>query len=333
DLGRQRESEQVLAAALRDEALLDGGTLGLLLTEQARTLADLGKLPEARRAVDRAFQIAESSRGSIESARLRAADARFFVIASQGKLAEQIEAGMDVVRLADAAGDVPLGTRARCNLGHSYNCVGRFEEALIALSQAASDAVRSRILPLQGFALHNLGLTLARLQRFDEAIAHQQHARSLAEQMGHERLRVSSLQYEALTLAWCGAPERALPFAKEACHAAAHQPSQRILAFRVLAFIQQFRGAKEAALELLSEPGVLPEGSSDPEWSVLARLTQVEALLSLGEHSQAREQLRLATLALLEAAHSLPETYRQGFLERLDENRRTLELARLLGVY
>jgi tetratricopeptide (TPR) repeat protein len=332
DLGRQRESEQVLAAALRDEALFDEGTLGLLLAEQARTLADLGKLPEARRAVDRAFQLAERPGGGSEGARLRAADARFFVIASQGKLAEQIEAGLDVVRLADAAGDVPLGTRARCNLGHSYNGVGRLEEALTTLSQAASDAVRSRTLPLQGFALHNLGLTLARLRRFDEAIAHQQHARALAEQMGHERLRVSCLQYEALSFAWSGRPDLALPLAKEACRAAAQQPSQRILALRVLAFVQQLRGAREAAMELLGEPGVLPEGGGDPEWSVLARLTHIEALLALGERPQARGLLRQALLSLLEAAHSLPETYRQGFLERLDENRRTLELARQLGV-
>jgi tetratricopeptide (TPR) repeat protein len=333
DLGRQHESEQVLAAALAHEALFVEGTLGLLLSERARTLADLGRLPEARRAADRACQLAEQTKIGYETARLRAEDARFFVVASQGHLVEQIEACLAVVRLADAAGDVPLGTRARCNLGHCLNCLGRFEEALDALSQAAADAVRSRLLPLHGFALHNLGLSLARLGRFDEAISHQQGARSLAEQMGHERLRASSLQYEALVVAWQGRSlDQALLLAREASRVAAQQPSQRLLALRVLAFVQQRRGVQEAALEVLSEPGVLPEGSGAPEWGGLARLTQIEAHLALGERPRARGLLRRAAIAVLEEAHALPKEHQQGFLERIEENRRTLELARHLGV-
>jgi len=35
---------------------------------------------------------------------------------------------------------------------------------------------------------------------------------------------------------------------------------------------------------------------------------------------------------VLEEAHALPREHQQGFLERIEENRRTLELARHLGV-
>lgn len=332
DLGRQHESEQVLAAALAGE-FTDTNPLGPLLAEQARTLADLGKFPEARRAAEGAMRLAEYTQDGQDAARLRALDARFFVVASQGLLAEQIEACLAVVQLADALGDIPLGTRARCNLGHSFNCAGRFEEAFEALSQAATDASRSRILPLHGFALHNLGLTLARLGRFDEAIAQQHGARALAKQMGHERLRVSTLQYEALCLAWQGhALEQAQALAREACRAASYQPAQRVLALRVLAFIQFRRRVFEASLELLGEPGVLPAADENPEWGMLVRWTHAQVLASIGQPAQARASLRQGYTLLLQVARSLHHPHRQAFLERIPEHQEMITFARAWGV-
>lgn len=328
DLGRQHDSEQVLREALRVDRL-SADVLGLLLAEQARTLADLGKFHEARASVEHACQIAEQTQVGYEAAKLQSADARFFVVASQGLLAEQIVACLDVVQLADTLGDVLLGTRARCNLGHSFNSIGRFEEAQEVLSQAASDAVRSRTLPLQGFALHNLGLTLARLGYFEEALLHQQNARMLAEQMGHERLRVSSLQYEALALAWQGKSlDSAQRIAREALALAANQPSQRLLALRVLAFIQYRRGSYEATMELLGEPGVVPIGGGEQDWGMLVQLALIETLMIRGERQRVRELLQQAFRSLQSSAYSLPESDRHGFLYRLDENRRILELAR-----
>jgi tetratricopeptide (TPR) repeat protein len=329
DLGQQEESVAWLGAAIT--ALPPRGDRAIrsrLLAEQARTLADLGRLDEARSAAEQAMTEANGADHGQELARLGAVDARFFVAAMEGRLARQIELSFDVVHLADAAGDLALGTRGRVNLGSSLNRLGRFEEAREVLARAVNDARATGTLPLEAYGLHNLGLSLARLGRIDEAIAQQQQARGLAGQMGHERLLTATLQYEALTVAWGPEPDLhgALVLARQGLVHASQQPSQRATAVRVLSFIQALRGAHEASLELLGEASI-GSASGGLEWDELARLTLVQVLIAVGEIDEASVQLRRAHRRLCDRGRALHPSYWPGYLDGIGENHRLLQMA------
>jgi tetratricopeptide (TPR) repeat protein len=328
DVGQQEESAEVLGEAIAAAPGGDRATRSGLLAEQARTLADLGRIAEARDAAEQAMSEANAAETGQEEARLGATDARFFVAAMEGRLARQIDLSFDVVRLADAAGNVPVGTRGRVNLGSSLNRLGRFEEAREVLKRAVNDARAAGTLPLEAYGLHKLGLSLARLGLIDEAIGHQQAARQMAEQMGHERLLTATLQYEALSMAWAPSPDlhAALALARQAVHHAARQPSQRATAVRVLSFVQALRGAHEASLELLGEAAI-GSAAGGLEWDELARLTLVQVLIAVGEIDEASTQLQQAHRRLCDRARALHPSYWPGFLEGIGENRRLLQMA------
>jgi tetratricopeptide (TPR) repeat protein len=330
DRGRQGESEAVLAGALSDDlaGAYEPATLALLLAEQARTLSDLGRAAEGRRAAERALKVADGAGAQRERARLAAVDAWFFAVASEGDLGAMTAACRQVISMADGAGDLPLGTRGRCNLGHSLNQVGLFPTAREVLIRAVNDARSQRVRPLEGFALHNLGMSLARLGDYDSALESQRAARRLAEEMGHGRLHGGTLEYEAVTLAAKGDTTAALAMAREALRVSEGQPAQRITAMRVVAWVQMQRHAWHAALESATEASSSVASIDAEEWEELGRLARIEALFALGDDDEGNAALAEAHARVCARAATLaiPEE-RRGYLSNLAENARILALA------
>ena len=99
-----------------------------------------------------------------------------------------------------------LATRGRNNTGSVLNHLGMFEEAQAMLERALHDARARRMRILEAFALHNVGMSYARLGNLDEGISCQRHAARIADETGAARLRIHTRCYEAIFLVWRGAP-------------------------------------------------------------------------------------------------------------------------------
>src|SRR5262249_39498644 len=97
-------------------------------------------------------------------------------------------------------------TRGRVNTGSVLNHLGMFEEAQAMHERALQDARARRMRILEAFALHNAGMSYARLGNLDEGIDCQRHAARIADETGSARLRVLTRCYEAIFLVWRGAP-------------------------------------------------------------------------------------------------------------------------------
>jgi eukaryotic-like serine/threonine-protein kinase len=80
--------------------------------------------------------------------------------------------------------------------------------------------------------------------------------------------------------------------------------------------------AAEQAMNVLDSIGAIEEGDA------LARLGHAEALHANGRDDEARQVIAQARQRLLERAGRISNAaWRQSFLERVEEHRRTLELA------
>jgi hypothetical protein len=85
--------------------------------------------------------------------------------------------------------------------------------------------------------------------------------------------------------------------------------------------------AAQAAMELMQPAG------ADREGEALLRVTHAEARHATGAHEQARAALAAAhAWVLARAAHIENPDWRRSFLDRVDENRRIIALARAWGV-
>jgi tetratricopeptide (TPR) repeat protein len=334
ELGRPADAEKRLLWTLESptSAALSASTRSRLHAERTRALVDMGRPRDAQTVAEMAVQIAREAGDAGTNAMLRALDARFMAIAFLGDFSASIEAASAVAERADAAGDSVLATRARINLGFVLNRVGRFEEAREALDRALEDTRMLRMKAGEGFALHNIGMSLGRLDDLDAGIEHEREAIAIGEQTGHYRLKLSGRIYLAELLTWRGAPGdlgAAHAVVQDALREAAVHPISHIEALAVLAQVQLARravdsalAACEEALERLGAVGSIEEGE---EW---LRLVYVEALLSAGRGEEADKALRAAHACVMGRCAQLGrQEHRDAFLSRLYECRRIVDLA------
>jgi ATP/maltotriose-dependent transcriptional regulator MalT len=198
------------------------------------------------------------------------------------------------------------------------------------LERACADARSVRMAPLEGFALHNRGMSLARLGHYDEALSDQRAARQVAETIGNKNLLCATQQYEAICLAWRGGVEDlnlALTLARKARDTAENQPSMRWGAAAAFAFVQARRRAFEAAVEVASDI-TSSEEKIDYEFEGLIWLALVEGLIGLGERDEARDALATIKARLSARADDFPQVeQRKTFVTAIDEHRRLFEMA------
>src|SRR5262249_55975808 len=153
---------------------------------------------------------------------------------------------------ADRAGDLILATRGRINTASVLNHLGMFEDAKAMLERALSDARGRRMRPLEASALHNLGMSHARLGALDVGIDYQRHSARIADESSAARLRLNARFYETIFLVWRGAPGdlgAALTLARYCSEEAKSFPALQITSSLVLARVQLARRAFDVALD------------------------------------------------------------------------------------
>jgi tetratricopeptide (TPR) repeat protein len=189
-----------------------------------------------------------------------------------------------------------------------------------------------RMRAAEGFALHNLGMCLARLDQLDRALHLQREAVDIGTETRHFRLRLNARMCEAAILTWRGEPgdlATARKLIEEVRTEAAQHPVSFVDATAVLGQValarrdlQEAQHACEEALAGLADVASMQEGEE------MLRLTYVETLLALGHPEVADAALLEAHSCVIQRAGQMSKpNHRDAFLSRLYECRRILDLA------
>jgi tetratricopeptide (TPR) repeat protein len=302
-----------------------------IMAARVRGLIDLGAPAHALALADQAVEAALAS-GALD-ATLRAMDARLFALMHVSDLSRAVEAGNRLIETAENAGDLVLATRGRCNTGSVLNHLGMFEEAQAMLERALFDARARRMRILEASALHNAGMSYARLGNLDEGISCQRQAARIVDETGSHRLRINARCYEAIFLIWRGAPgdlAAAHNLAHYVCEETRQSPSLYTVALFVAARVQLARRYLESAAEAAREVNQRLAAGPVEEWDEYIRLTFVESLLALGHENEAQAALDVAFRVVCDHAAAIGRPdHRRAFLTRNEEVRQIVDLARL----
>jgi len=331
EAGRSADGDARAAWALGpDFAALSLSIRAAIMAARVRGLIDLGAPGHALALSEQAIAAAQAS-GALE-ATVRALDARTFALMSVGDLSQAVTAGTALIETADSAGDVVLATRGRCNTASVLNHLGMFEEAQAMLDRALHDARARRMRILEAFALHNGGMSYARLGNLDEGISCQRHAARIADETGAARLRIHTRCYEAILLVWRGAPgdlSAAYTLACTVCDETRTNPSLYWAGLFVMSRVQLARRYLDSAVDAAREVDKRLTAGPVEEWDEYMRLTLIEALLALDQKAEADAALDRAFRVVVDHAAAIGRLdHRRAFLTRNEEVRRIVELAR-----
>lgn len=249
-----------------------------------------------------------------------------------GDVAGNLVAVRAAIQCFEQAGDQRNACARRERLGYALLEVGDHEASERVLAEAVATATRMGLHHVVATARHNLGLTLARLGRIDEALAAEQAALAAFRASGNRRMVGASLEYVALIHLEAGDHAAAEHAAREALAVASAPPelplnqaeSRAILARALLA-----AGQPGAALALAREALAQLEGLGGiDDGEAIIRLTLAEALVAVGERADAAVAARRARERLLHRAEAISDpAVRASFLGRVPENARTLAVA------
>lgn len=331
EAGRSADGDALAEWAVRPDVApsLSPALRAALLAVRVRGLVDLDRPREALEVARLAVDAARAS-GAL-TANIRALDALLFAM-PPGEVSDAIAAGSSLIQAAEEAGDAIIATRARLNTASILNQTGLFEEAQGMLVRALEDAQHRRLRILEAAALHNLGMSHARLGDLDTGIEHQRRAGRIADECQYPRLRLQTRSYEVIFLVWRGAPgdlATALALATWLREETVHYPALQLAAFFVLARAQLARRAYGPALGAAREAYRRLAAGPAEEWEEYIYLTLVETLIAAGRPTEADVALEEAYRALQERIQGIRHPYQRGaFLRRNDEVDRLLQLAR-----
>ena len=326
EAGRAAEGDARATWALGGEVgpRLSQTQRSLLLSSRVRGLIGLNLHGQALAVAAEAVRAAEEAGPEGAHAMLRALDAHCFALANSEDPTGAVEAGELLIEASDRAGDLHLSSRARINTASSLNYLGQYEQAQARLQRALPDVRSCRLLVLEGSAIHNLGMSCARLGALDEAIDMQRQAVRIADECGAARLGINARLYETVFLVWRGHPgdlRNAYDNASRVMQATQTQPGLQTDALYCLSRVQLARRHLDEALEASGEAHRrLTEGSPVEEWSEAIRLVYIETLLALGHTERADDAVRLAHLALEQKVGTIKRPdFVRSFLTRNDE--------------
>jgi eukaryotic-like serine/threonine-protein kinase len=232
----------------------------------------------------------------------------------------------------ERAGDVRQSCHQRGRVGYALLEIGEYAAAERALREVIGTSDRMGLANVASSARHNLGLTLSRLGKHEEARTVEAAAAAEFRALGNRRMEGASLEYLALIELEAGNASAAETAARGAVHVAEAEPRLPLnlaesLAILGQALLAQGRVADAHAaaangLHLLEQLGGIDDGEA------IIRLTWAETLYAGGETQAAREAIHAARDRLLHRAEKITdEALRKAFLEQVPENVKTLSLA------
>jgi eukaryotic-like serine/threonine-protein kinase len=179
EAARASGSDEVLAPALgrRAVALINAGRL----TEAGEVMAETELVAASCKTRIRA--LAAAWRGQLDGA--------------QGDLGSRTDAFAVARDLYAETGDVRRAAGAAVNQADGYNRLGCFAEAEMALVEALDGCRTVGNRPMEGYALLNLGYSLAMLDRLEEAQQKLEAAHKIAMAIGDRRLTMYTMVYQA----------------------------------------------------------------------------------------------------------------------------------------
>ncbi|MDB4966514.1 MAG: protein kinase [Myxococcales bacterium] len=249
----------------------------------------------------------------------------------QGDAAGAHALAVEAIASFERAADLRNACVQRGRLGYALLEVGFAADAERLLSEVAAQADRMRLANVAATARHNLGLTLARLHRFEEARTVEARAVAEFRQLGNRRMEGASYEYLSLVELEAGDGAAAEQAARAAVAVAEIEPvlplnlseSLAILAQALLARgrVKEARAASERSVAILAELGGIDDGEA------LIHLTSVETLFAVGEEARAKAALALAERRLLERMRKMTDVEMRRAFVAVPENARTVALA------
>jgi tetratricopeptide (TPR) repeat protein len=228
----------------------------------------------------------------------------------------------------EQAGDLRNATSTRVDIAFVHLEFGDCEEAEPVLRRSLAEVEKMNLYTSIPQVKLNLGSALMRLGRLEEAWTMETEAAAAFSTQGHADHEGGAHVYLAMILIGMDRLDEAEASARRAIELLKASPLRSFalgtLATVLLARERPVEGlqAAEEAMNMLRELGTLETGES------LVRLAFAEALRATGD-ARAKDAIREATEALLTHAAKIEDAERRRmFLERIEENARTVRLAK-----
>ncbi len=254
----------------------------------------------------------------------------------EGDLVAYLTHMRDAVDAFVEGGDLREACLQGVNVGNAALQLGAYEQAEKVLLTSAADAREMGLGNVAAYADHNLGIVVSHLGRAAEGRAIEARAAAVFEASGDRRMEGVSRVYLAMIDLVVGDTAEAREEARRAVELLDHSPPARACALAVLAVAELGAASEEdvtsadlrAADDRSREAYAIVEALGGiEEGEALVRLMRAEVLLAMGDRDRAREVIERSRERLLARAARVtdPALYK-AFLERVPENRRTLEL-------
>ncbi len=325
-LGQSAEAHPLAAqAVLAAHAAGDLDALGLALAWDALALAFAGRMAEA----DSALAELGGLRGRLRpETRAVAAHCIANVAAQRGDLGGRVAAFREAAALYRELGDVRRAAGAEANLADTYNRVGWYGEAAVALGAALDGCRRVSNRLTEGYVLCNLAYSRSMLGQLDEAMQALDEAAALAAALADPRLALVTRVYR-VRAQLMRAPELA-DIAEAGRAAGAAQdlglPGLRVLALVIAAELRLRRNDPEAALALSTQALALRDelgGVEEDEAEIF--LVHAQALTACGRADEARAVRARGRTRIQEVAAAIADAdMRTRFLHGVAANRALL---------
>ncbi len=260
------------------------------------------------------------------AARLAYVDARRAHVAGDASTYERIHASS--IEAFERGGRLREACFARINHGFALIGLGRFEEAVVRLRQAAEEAERLGIANARAVALQNLSWALAGTGDLEQASEVADEAIGALEAQGARAMEGGSRIYAAMIALRQDRLERAETEARRAHELLEVAPPLRTFALAVLAAVRH-RQNESDALSYARDAKAAVDANSVEDGEAFIRLVHVEVERAFGDSTAAHAALGVARDRVVARAAKISSSdARESFLTRVPEHARTLELAR-----
>ncbi len=230
----------------------------------------------------------------------------------------------------EQAGDMRAACRHLVSSAAACIELGGYDDARRALEDAGGAAQRMGLTGVTAAIWHHQGMLMSRLGDVKTALSRADSAIGAFVTQGDRQMEAAARTYRALILAQADDLPRAEREARSALDTPHIAPPRRALALAVLARVLLQDGRTKDALvpareavSLVEALGGVEEGES------YVRLTLAETLEGISDRDHACDAIAAARVRILERAALINEPFwKERFLEKVQENARTLELAR-----